>query len=228
MYNFPPHAGLVAHYLQSLLLAVREDEKTSMPIENRRSFHPHGVSRLTQSGVSRLWAVLAVVLPLVLNANASRGDDVSTAPEGPRTLTVYKAPTCTCCRPWILYMESEGFSVNVVELDSNPASRDASKQEHGVPEHLRSCHTSVIDGYVIEGHVGADDVRKLLREKPPIKGLFVAGMPHGAPGMEGGEPVRYEVIALNANGEERVYSVHEPAPEDHTDPGPPAATGHAR
>jgi hypothetical protein len=199
-----------------------------MPIENQRSFHLHGVSPVTPLGVSRLGAVLAVVLPLLLNANASRGDDASVAPDSATTLTVYKVPTCTCCRPWIKYMEAEGFSVKVIDIDPSTESRDASKKEHGVPEHLRSCHTAVIDGYVLEGHVSADDLRRLRRERPPIKGLFVPGMPHGAPGMEGGEPVRYEVIALNANGEESVYSVHEPDPEATTDPDPPAATGDAR
>jgi hypothetical protein len=80
------------------------------------------------------------------------------------------------------------------------------KRKHGVPEHLQSCHTALIEGYVIEGHVPADLIYKLLKEKPPIAGLAVPGMPVGSPGMEGGKPEPYEVFTFDKNGRTTVYA----------------------
>lgn len=80
------------------------------------------------------------------------------------------------------------------------------KIKHKVPEKLRSCHTAVIDGYVIEGHVPADVIDKLLKEKPPLLGLAVPGMPIGSPGMEGGTPERYDVFTFDKDGKTTVYA----------------------
>ncbi len=80
------------------------------------------------------------------------------------------------------------------------------KRQRGVPEHLYACHTGVIDGYVIEGHVPADLIEKLLKEKPAIVGLVVPGMPVGSPGMEGGRPEPYEVLTFDKSGKTTVYA----------------------
>ena len=95
-------------------------------------------------------------------------------------LTVYRSPTCGCCKDWVAHMKSAGF-----QIDDNVTSQMASiRQTYGVPEKLSSCHTALIDGYVIEGHVPAADVQRLLTERPDVVGLTAPGMPIGAPGME--------------------------------------------
>ncbi|MGB3766299.1 MAG: DUF411 domain-containing protein [Phormidesmis sp.] len=95
-------------------------------------------------------------------------------------LTVYRSPTCGCCEEWVAHMKSAGF-----QIDDNVTSQmETIRQTYGVPEKLSSCHTAIIDGYVVEGHVPAADVQRLLSEKPDVVGLTAPGMPVGAPGME--------------------------------------------
>ena len=100
-------------------------------------------------------------------------------------------------------MTDNGFSVEVNDVDDLPSI----KQSHGVPAALQSCHTALVDGYVIEGHVPADVVERLLRERPQISGLAVPGMPVGSPGMEiPGQPAaKYDVIAFDGRGGTRVF-----------------------
>ena len=98
---------------------------------------------------------------------------VSAEPE----MTVYKSPTCGCCGKWITHMEENGFQVNAVDV----LEMNIVKQKYGVSRELASCHTAVVDGYVVEGHVPADDVKRLLSEKPDVMGLSVPGMPVGSP-----------------------------------------------
>ncbi|MFK7848573.1 MAG: DUF411 domain-containing protein [Rhodothermales bacterium] len=126
----------------------------------------------------------------------------------PRTelasIVVYKTPTCGCCKKWVTHLEEAGFTVKTTDLD------DLSniKQQFGVPQNLRSCHTAVVDGYVVEGHVPADVVQKMLTEKPEIAGISVPGMPIGSPGMEvEGRPAdRYKVLAFKKDGRSRVFA----------------------
>ena len=123
---------------------------------------------------------------------------------------VYKLASCGCCRPWIKYMESEGFRVQSTDVpDVHPM-----KRERGIPVKYDACHTAIVDGYVLEGHVSADDVRRLLKERSPIVGLLVPGMPKGAPGIEGPDAVAYEVLALEKNGSVSVYTTHQPPPPE--------------
>ena len=96
------------------------------------------------------------------------------------TAIVYKSPTCSCCKKWVEHLRANGFPVQVRE----PDDLNTVKDRLGVPADMRSCHTAEIDGYVIEGHVPAADVQRLLREKPKALGLAVPGMPLGSPGME--------------------------------------------
>ncbi|TWC31719.1 hypothetical protein FBY03_11955 [Pseudomonas sp. SJZ079] len=120
----------------------------------------------------------------------------------PLTIDVYRDPNCGCCKAWIGHLQDNGFSVN----DHLEADMPALKQRLGVPPRLASCHTGVIDGRFVEGHVPAADILK-LRQQPDLLGAAVPGMPTGSPGMERGD-IRdaYQVIGLGPNGDERVLS----------------------
>ncbi|MFB6229882.1 MAG: DUF411 domain-containing protein [Salinibacter sp.] len=119
------------------------------------------------------------------------------------TVTVYKSPTCNCCSEWVTHMREQGFSV---EVESRVNVQPVKKQV-GVPSPLAACHTAVVDGYVVEGHVPAQDVKRLLRETPEVRGLSVPGMPVGSPGMErGGRREPYEVLAFTAAGDTSVFA----------------------
>lgn len=111
-------------------------------------------------------------------------------------VTVTKDPDCGCCRGWVAHIEAAGFPVRVVES----ADVDSLKQRLGVPPELSSCHTAEVGGYVVEGHVPAAALRRLLAERPPVTGLAVPGMPAGSPGMDfpGVDPVPYEVLMFNS------------------------------
>ena len=120
------------------------------------------------------------------------------------TVTVYKSPSCGCCTEWVDHLQANGFDVKVIKMND----MQAIKAEHGVAPHLSSCHTALVGGYVVEGHVPADLVQKMLRERPEIAGLTVPGMPVGAPGMEvAGQPAQaYDVLAFDAQGRTAVYA----------------------
>lgn len=120
------------------------------------------------------------------------------------TLVVYKTPTCGCCKAWVEHMEQNGFTV--VSHDQELVELNRLNQDVGLPSDLVSCHTAVIGGYVVEGHVPADLVKRLLTEKPQIAGLAVPGMPMGSPGMEGAVKQRYDVIAYGRDGSRSVYA----------------------
>lgn len=123
----------------------------------------------------------------------------------PDEVVMYKDPNCGCCGKWAEHMRSAGFAVKEV---ANPRM-DLVKQEAGVPEALGSCHTAKVAGYVVEGHVPAADVRRMLAEKPAIRGLSAPGMPLGSPGMEGPYPAeRYDVVSFDAQGRSAVFSKH--------------------
>ncbi len=117
-------------------------------------------------------------------------------------IVVYKSPTCGCCSKWIDHMKANGFTV---EAHNSPDMQPI-KQQIGVPPNLQSCHTAVVDGYVIEGHVPADVVARILTEKPAIKGLAVPGMPMGSPGMEGSRKDAYDVVTFDQDGRTTVYT----------------------
>ncbi len=126
---------------------------------------------------------------------------VAAAPASEHTMTVYKSPTCGCCNKWIDHMTANGFKVEGEDM----ANVAPLKVEKGIPSKLFSCHTGVIDGYVVEGHVPADAVKKLLDERPDIIGLSVPGMPIGSPGMEGAYVEKYDVVAFRQDGSSYVF-----------------------
>ena len=120
-------------------------------------------------------------------------------------LTVYKSASCGCCGKWVEHVEKHGFTVTVVNVDDVMAV----KSKAGIPDNLASCHTSKIGGYVIEGHVPAADIKKLLAEKPRAKGIAVAGMPMGAPGMEHGDHRQpYNTMLLKSDGSTAIFARH--------------------
>ena len=147
----------------------------------------------------RITGILVVASTLMTVAAAEAPRPVS----APLTITVYHSPTCACCRKWVEYLKTDGFTVKSIEQ----ADLTDLKAELGVAPKLRSCHTAVIAGYVIEGHVPAADIKRLLSEKPRITGLTAPGMPQSAPGMDmGKEP--FEVLAFDGKGATTVWARH--------------------
>ncbi|MCL6417645.1 DUF411 domain-containing protein [Aestuariirhabdus sp. Z084] len=117
-------------------------------------------------------------------------------------VSVYKSPSCGCCGSWIKHLEESGFKVEAHNRDNmNPIKRQA-----GLTPAIASCHTAFVDGYVVEGHVPANDIKRMLTERPDIKGISVPGMPVGSPGMEMGDRVdAYDVVSFDDKGNTKVF-----------------------
>jgi hypothetical protein len=126
-------------------------------------------------------------------------------PAGP-LVEVFKTPTCGCCSMWVEHMRNNGFAVRTTDL----GDLTEIKKARGVPNQVQSCHTAVVGGYVVEGHVPASDVRRLLEQKPAIAGIAVGGMPAGSPGMEfpGTKAQPYDVMSFDKNGTTKVFARH--------------------
>jgi hypothetical protein len=144
-----------------------------------------------------LSGVLALGLGVVVAGQAQKA-----AP----TMEVFKSPTCGCCSKWVEHVQEGGFPVKVTDVSDQ--ALDALKEKHGIPRTAQSCHTGLIDGYVIEGHVPVAEVHRLLKERPPVAGIAVGGMPIGSPGMEvpGQRPQTYNVITFDKQGGVKVFS----------------------
>lgn len=152
--------------------------------------------------ISRLLLTLLLATATLPLFAASPWDTPRRGHEGAREITVYRSPTCGCCKGWIDHLRAHGFEVtDVLRDDVNPT-----KQQLGLPQDLASCHTAVIDGYVIEGHVPADDIKRLVAEKPDLAGIAVPAMPVGTPGMEMGERKDpFAVIGFDREGRVEPY-----------------------
>ena len=122
------------------------------------------------------------------------------------TVEVYKSSTCKCCAKWVDHMRANGFTVNTHDVGNKEA-----REQAGISTTLGSCHTALVDGYAIEGHVPAQDIKRLLKERPRAIGLTAPGMPHGSPGMEGARSDSYDVLLINKQGDTTVYSQHRPS-----------------
>ena len=159
---------------------------------------------------------LAILLALTLSVSTCGPAEAVPAAENVRvaapddqdlpTVLVYKTPACGCCNGWVEHMEAAGYTVdarNVTDLMSI-------KLDAGVPTALSSCHTAVIDGYVVEGHVPAEQIRRLLAERPEVAGIAVPGMPTGSPGMEGPNAKPYQVYSFGIDGSADVYAEIDP------------------
>ena len=140
-------------------------------------------------------------LPALLVVVLSGAPGHAQAPK-PVPVTVYKSPTCGCCGKWVEHMRANGFEVTVTDMPDVAPIKD----KQGVPAALRSCHTALIGGYAIEGHVPADVIKKLLKEKPSAAGIAVPGMPMGSPGMEGPSKDTYNVVLFDKAGKTSVYA----------------------
>jgi hypothetical protein len=115
---------------------------------------------------------------------------------------VYKDANCGCCKEWIEHLKQNGFTVEAMDMPD----LSAVKAKYGVRQELQACHTAVIDNYVVEGHVPADLIVKMLEEKPAIAGIAVPGMPMGSPGMEGATRQPYDVLTFDSAGRTTVYA----------------------
>ena len=139
---------------------------------------------------------LATIAGLVLAAISSPSQS-----SGP-LVTVFKRPTCTCCNKWVEHLKANGFEVKVQEVnDTSPY-----EQQYRVPRTMTSCHTAIVNGYTIEGHVPATEIKRLLNERPKAVGLAVPGMPVGSPGMEGARVDAYSVLLFDEGGHSSVYA----------------------
>ena len=174
-----------------------------------------GASRMTWFGIGlALVAMLAVGAAVFAGRSEEPPQAVAAASPSAAAadgavlpvVDVYKDPTCGCCSKWVDHLEENGFTVRTTD------TRDlaAFKASHGVPSEVRSCHTALVDGYVVEGHVPAADVRRLLDERPAVAGLGVPGMPVGSPGMEvpGTTAQPYDVMAFEKDGSTHVFATH--------------------
>jgi hypothetical protein len=146
--------------------------------------------KMTSSPTRRMVLVLMGAAPGLLLVRNVLGE-----PALP-TIAVSKDPNCGCCNGWVEHLRQAGFRVTV----TNTAELSTIKERLGVPDSLASCHTGEVGGYVVEGHVPADAIKRLLRETPQAIGLAVPGMPVGSPGMEGGTPEAYEVVLFGKEG----------------------------
>ncbi len=174
---------------------TQERQRIARPLNLARPLaRAHGEAPLP-SRRQLLLATAALALPAAALAQAKAPLPV---------LQVWKDPNCGCCHDWIAYLQAEGFSVQ-----AHDTGNTAVRRRLGLPERYASCHTGLIGGYVIEGHVNAREIRRLLAEKPQAIGLAVPGMPVGSPGMDGevygGRRDPYDVLLVQRDGTARVY-----------------------
>jgi hypothetical protein len=153
-------------------------------------------SQITPLNLTRRSVLLSLV--------ALNGASIAVA-ASPITVQVWKDPNCGCCKDWIAHMEKNNFATKVMDQGNN-----AARARLGMPQKFASCHTALIEGYVIEGHVPAVDIQRLLKEKPQALGLAVPGMPIGSPGMDGpaygGKHDAYQVLLIQKDGSSKVFN----------------------
>ena len=145
---------------------------------------------------------VAFLVAFMLPVSVAASDKSATS-----RLEVSKSPACGCCSKWVEHMRDNGHEVTANDVDYDSLAR--LKRQAGIGEDLGACHTAKVDGYVIEGHVPAEDIERLLQEKPDALGLAVPGMPVGSPGMEVGDEVEpYDVLLVRKDGSTEVFSRH--------------------
>jgi hypothetical protein len=144
----------------------------------------------------------ALLLSLASAGNGTAANARLASIAKPIAIKVYKTPTCGCCKAWVQHLRDNGFKVETVDMPD----LSMVKQKYGVKPALQACHTAVVNGYVVEGHVPADLIMKLVKERPAVAGLAVPGMPAGSPGMEGASKAPYDVLTFDRAGRTRVYA----------------------
>lgn len=151
----------------------------------------------------RLTFFLLILISTFNSTAESIWDKPSPLSSEPVAITVYRSPSCGCCGLWLEHLEKHNFTVT----DIKTGDVSSTKKKYGVNPQLASCHTAVVDGYVVEGHVPAGDIRKLLTETPDVVGLSVPGMPHGTPGMGmSGRKDPFSVVSFDKNGKQQSYT----------------------
>lgn len=139
---------------------------------------------------------------LILSALVLSATSAWAAPDKP-VVDVYKSPTCGCCTKWVDHLKANGFKVRAHDT----ANVAAHKARLGVPAGYGACHTAQVGGYLVEGHVPAREIKRLLKDKPPVRGLVVPAMPVGSPGMEAGSRKdAYDVFIVNRDGSTQTYA----------------------
>lgn len=155
--------------------------------------------------LSRRNFVAALPFAFAACSGAAGSSNASEAAKITPELVVYKTPTCGCCNAWVDHVRAAGFSVRTVEVEDTGFVAS----QYNVPAALRSCHTAIIDGFAIEGHVPAREIRRLLAERPPVAGIAVPGMPVGSPGMEmGGRKDAFNVLAFTRDGRVATFATY--------------------
>ncbi len=150
-----------------------------------------------------LRALFVICVLVAFGAPAQAAEPKSAQP----AIEVWKSATCDCCGAWVKHLEANGFAVKV--NDASPSALSALKRQAGIGDKLASCHTAKIDGYMVEGHVPATDIKRLVAERPEAVGLTVPGMPIGSPGMEQGDETEpYEVLLIDKDGGTEVFAKH--------------------
>jgi hypothetical protein len=146
------------------------------------------------------------LIALALLALAACTRTPETSADGHDQVTVFKNESCGCCKLWVRHLQNAGFSVEVHDIDN----LGPTKERVGIPVAMGACHTAEVGGYFVEGHVPAEDIKRLLRERPDAKGLTVPGMPAGSPGMEvpSGQSQPYDVYLVSKDGTTSVYAHH--------------------
>jgi hypothetical protein len=149
----------------------------------------------------RPFALGISVVALALTTGAAPVSRVTTGEKKP-VITVYKDASCGCCKSWVAHLIKHGYRVDAKDT---PDMTEV-KRALGVPDALTACHTAVVNGYLIEGHVPAAAIARLLKEKPKVAGLAVPGMPMGSPGMEGPRAQHYQVLSFDKAGKTKIFA----------------------
>jgi hypothetical protein len=156
-------------------------------------------THLKAFGIGIVVAIVGILAYIQFSASATPSISDAELP----AVTVYSSPTCQCCSKWVDHLRANGFEVD----EQNRNDMQQVKQHYNVPRELASCHTGVVGGYVVEGHVPADDLKRLLAERPNVAGITVPGMPVGSPGMEqGNQQDPYNVLTFTQDGNANVFA----------------------
>ncbi|MDP4027666.1 MAG: DUF411 domain-containing protein [Gallionella sp.] len=170
---------------------------TFAEIYSRKHFSLHSVM---------LCAALSIAPPGIaqpLQGSSGQGAPAHSGQPLP-VVEVYKSAQCGCCKFWAEHLEKNGFKVNLHDVGDVPAAR----KKLGMPDRYGSCHTARVGQYLVEGHVPAADIKRLLKERPKAIGLAVPAMPPGSPGMESDDPVPYETLLIGKDGKDKVFARH--------------------
>lgn len=154
--------------------------------------------------ITRVTIAMVALAMAGLGLGAAAQQKPAAAPA--QKVTVYKTSSCGCCRLWVDHLKANGFDVQSMDVSAEQV-RSVSKAA-GLKDDDVSCHTAKVGNYIVEGHVPADDIKRMLKEKPAIAGIAAPGMPQGSPGMEQGRKEAYDVVAFTKDGKTTVYAKH--------------------